>query len=162
MNLENKLRAAKSKTDELLQELETFESIESNSNDIYQIDVDLFFTLSIYGACLGDLFHKRRDLKISNDDEERMNAWHFANNKAKHETIFDVISSDEGFGSIVGQARVGQAILGTRTGIVWSQLKIKGSEEYEKYLSGQKISTTIKEGFCLIEKYYQKLIELGS
>ncbi|TPF02340.1 hypothetical protein [Leuconostoc mesenteroides] len=162
MNLENKLRAAKSKTDELLQEIKNFESIENNSDDMYQIDVDLFFTLSIYGACLGDLFYKRRELKISNDEEEQMNAWHFANNKAKHETIFEAISSDEGFGSIVGQARVGQATIGTKTGIVWSQLKIKESENYEKYLSGKKISITIKEGFGLIEKYYQKLIELSS
>ncbi|GBD81171.1 hypothetical protein TEHD10_2234 [Tetragenococcus halophilus subsp. halophilus] len=166
MDLKNKLATAKLETEKLAKIISKAESSDAESVDVQDLDRILLFTLIIYGICNNDLYQKKDKLKISEKDLEKMNAFYFAYNKAKHTTVFKIEEKDLSYGSIVGNAVVGKAQLGKTFGIVWAKLKKTRAKDrekyaaYKKYLEGQKILDTISMGIDLIKQYYPKLIEI--
>lgn len=166
MDLNNKLKTTKLETEKLVKLILKAENIDSKNVDFQELDRVLFFTLLMYGICSNDLYHMRTKLEISKKDLEKMNAFYFAYNRAKHTTIFKITNEDSSYGSIVGSAVLGKAQLGKRFGIVWSKLENKRKRDqsnyaaYAKYLEGKKILDTISIGIDSIEKYYPKLIKM--
>jgi hypothetical protein len=166
MDLENKLKTVNLETEKLVKIISKLEDIDAENVNFQDLDRVLFFTLIMYGVCNNDLYHKKNELKISKEDSEKMNAFYFAYNNAKHTTVFKSEERDLSYSSIVGHAVVDKAQLGKSFGIVWAKLKNKRPQDktkyfaYKKYLEGQKILDTISIELDLIKHYYPKLIKL--